>query len=235
MSATRAIERVSLPEAIANDLRERILNGEFQEGEVVRQEALALEYDVSRMPVRDALKLLDAEGLVQMAANRGATVVRHSLDEIREIFDLRSLLEVDLFRASIPNLSASDLEHAEALLARMDASYEEGDVSRWGALNQEYHSALYSAARRSITTDLLKGLSAHADRYVRLHLSVMERREPAKREHRDLLASARRGDVEEGCRVLAAHIARARDEILEMIVEKRAKEPGNVRNRKGTS
>ena len=89
MTNKRAILRKSLPDMISDDIRERILNGELSEGDAIRQVALAEEYNVSRMPVREALKRLDAEGLVQLTNNKGATVITHSLDEIGEIFDLR--------------------------------------------------------------------------------------------------------------------------------------------------
>ncbi|WP_157946810.1 GntR family transcriptional regulator, partial [Thalassobius sp. I31.1] len=79
MAGKRAVAKQSLPEIIANDLRERILSGELEEGEAIRQEALAAEYDVSRMPIREALKRLSAEGLVDWANNRGGSVTRHSI------------------------------------------------------------------------------------------------------------------------------------------------------------
>ena len=90
MAGTRRISKKSLPDVIADDLRERILSGELPEAETIRQEALAEEYDVSRMPIREALKRLNAEGLVELTNNRGATVTKHSLPEIGEIFDLRA-------------------------------------------------------------------------------------------------------------------------------------------------
>lgn len=131
MSSPRAIARQSLPESIADDLRERILSGEMVEGEPIRQEALADEYAVSRMPIREALKRLDAEGLVQLTNNRGAYVTKHSLTEIGEIFDLRILLEVDLFRRAIPNMTTVEFQKCETILTDMEASY---DARRCGTM-----------------------------------------------------------------------------------------------------
>ncbi|MGB3147783.1 MAG: GntR family transcriptional regulator, partial [Paracoccaceae bacterium] len=196
MAGVRSIERHSLPDVIANDIRERILSGELAEGEVIRQEALAQEYDVSRMPIREALKRLDAEGLVRFHTNRGASVTKHSLREIGEIFDLRILIEVDLFRRAIPAMTSTDFARCEKILTEMEASYDADDVGRWGALNYEYHSALYAAADRKLSNDILQGVSLHSDRYVRMHLSLMKNREPAKKEHRNLLTMAQKRDVE---------------------------------------
>ncbi|MGB3178329.1 MAG: GntR family transcriptional regulator [Albidovulum sp.] len=221
MKIKRAIERSSLPDVIADDIRERILSGELAEGETIRQEALAQEYDVSRMPIREALKRLDSEGLVQLATNRRASVTKHSLREIGEIFDLRILIEVDLFRRAIPAMTSTDFSHCEAILEEMEGSYDADDVGKWGALNFKYHAALYSAADRKRTNELLQGISLHSDRYVRMHLSVMKQREPAKKEHRDLLKLALARDIEGGCLALSDHISRTRDQLLRLVAENR--------------
>lgn len=221
MPARRAVKKESLPEMIASDLRQRILSGELAEGEAIRQELLAQEYDVSRMPVREALKRLSAEGLVHWENNRGGTVVKHSLPEIGEIFDLRILIEVDLFRRAIPQMTTRDFDTCERLLAKMDGAYETEDVSHWGTYNHEYHMALYAAADRRMSVDFLERLHLHSDRYVRIHLSVMKQREPAKQEHRKLLDLAREGDTEGGAALLAQHIERTKRELLSMIERQR--------------
>ncbi|ATG45395.1 GntR family transcriptional regulator (plasmid) [Phaeobacter sp. BS52] len=222
MAARRAISRNTLPDVIAADLRERILSGELAEGEPIRQEALAEEYDVSRMPVREALKRLDAEGLVLFTNNRGATVTKHSLREIAEIFDLRILVEVDLFRRSIPAMTTTDFARCSQILDEMDASYDADDVATWGALNHRYHSALYAAAERKLTNEMLQRLSLHSDRFIRMHLSVMKQREPAKAEHRELLALAEARDVNAACAALTRHISRTKEELLTLVAENRA-------------
>ncbi|MCT4553261.1 MAG: GntR family transcriptional regulator [Pelagimonas sp.] len=224
MPAFRPIPRQSLPEAIADDLRERILSGDLGEGEIIRQEALAAEYDVSRMPVREALKRLDAEGLVQLTNNRGALVTKHSLAEIGEIFDLRQLIEVDLFRRAIPAMTSVDFARCDKILAQMDASYDADDVAAWGALNHAFHTALYAAAGRGLTGDLLSRVNLHADRYIRMHLSVMAQRAPAKADHHQLLELAREGAVDQACALLAEHIARPRAQLLDLIAARRAVE-----------
>jgi DNA-binding GntR family transcriptional regulator len=224
VSKKRAIARQSLPDVIAGDIRERILNGDLPEGLTIRQEALAEEYDVSRMPVREALKRLDAEGLVQLTNNQGATVTMHSLDEIGEIFDLRILIEVDLFRRAIPVMTVTHLARCEKILAAMEISYDADDVAKWGALNYEYHSALYASANRGLTNDVLQRINLQSDRYVRMHLSVMRQRDPARKDHRDLLELARKGKTDEACVLLSRHIAQTKQNLLELMSAKRADE-----------
>ncbi len=222
LATTRKISRQSLPDAIAGDLRERILSGELPEGEVIRQEALAEEYDVSRMPVREALRKLDAEGLVQLSNHRGATVTEHSLEEIAEIFDLRALIEVDLFRRSIAAMTTEDVALCEKVLHQMERSYETGDVGKWGALNHRFHMALYAAAGRGLTNDLLHRVNLLSDRYVRMHLSVMKQRQPASEEHKELLRLARSGLADEACVLLARHIGRTKEQLLGLVSSNRA-------------
>jgi len=221
MPRTRAIPRQSLPDVITNDLRERILSGEMAEGETIRQEALAEDYDVSRMPIREALKRLDAEGLVHLTNNRGAAVTSHSLSEIGEIFDLRVLLEVDLFQRSIPHMTEAEFAECERILDAMEKSYDAYDVGRWGSLNYEYHMALYAAADRGLTNEILQRVNLQSDRYVRMHLSVMEQREPAKKDHRQLLSLARAGRVKDACDLLTKHIRRTKDQLLDMVTATR--------------
>lgn len=222
MTIKRVISKKSLPDVIADDLRIRILSGELAEGGIIRQKALADQYDVSRMPIREALKRLDAEGLVQLTNNRGASVTKHSLTEIAEIFDLRVLIEVDMFRLAIPKMAVDDFQQCQKILDDMDASYDADDVSKWGGLNFLYHSALYAAAGRKLTNELLGRINLHYDRYVRMHLSVMQQREPAKQEHSLLLAFAQAGEIEKACELLTSHILRTKNQLLELVAASRA-------------
>ena len=135
MTNKRAILRKSLPDMISDDIRERILNGELSEGDAIRQEALAEEYHVSRMPVREALKRLDAEGLVQLTNNKGAAVIKHSLDAVGEVLDLRRLIEFDLLRRTIPKMITNYFALCNKLVKEMDALYEANNVARWDNVN----------------------------------------------------------------------------------------------------
>src|SRR5215831_21131945 len=110
------IPRQSLASAVADNLRERILRGEIKAGEQLRQAALATELAVSRIPVREALRQLEAEGLVQIVHDYGAVVAALSGKEIIEMFEIRMLLESYLLRQSIPFLTNDDLDRAEEVL-----------------------------------------------------------------------------------------------------------------------
>lgn len=222
LAQTRAVVRQSLPDVIVADLRNRILSGDLAEGELIRQEVLAEEYDVSRMPVREALKRLDAEGLVVFINNRGATVTKHTLDEISEMFDIRTLLEVDLFKRAIPLMTEENFAECEAIFKEMQDSYSEGNVAAWGPLNARFHAALYAAAKRDLTTNLLDRVSLQSNRYVSMHIDKLKKSDNAQQDHRGLLELARQGDIVTAAEKLRFHIEDTKRQVLEHIAASRA-------------
>ena len=222
MAQKRAVVRQSFPDIIAADLRQRILSGDLAEGELIRQELLAEEYDVSRMPIREALKRLDAEGLVVFTNNRGATVTKHTLEEIAEIFDVRMMLEVDLFTRAIPLMQDEHFELCEALLKEMELSYQSGDVAAWGPLNARFHSALYAASDRKLTSNLLERASLQSNRYVSMHIDQLNKSQSAQQDHCDLLVLARLGDVQCAADKLRSHIENTKFQVLEWIAAARS-------------
>jgi len=222
LAQKRAVVRQSLPDVIAADLRKRILSGDLEEGELIRQELLAEEYDVSRMPIREALKRLDAEGLVVFQTNRGATVTKHTLEEIAEIFDIRMLLEVDLFKRSIPNMTEEDFAECEDVLEQMERSYKTGSVAEWGPLNELYHSKLLEASGRKLTSDLLHRATTQSNRYVGMHIDQLEKSDNARADHRALLDLARAGDVSAAAAKLRSHIENTKLQIVELVTAIRA-------------
>src|SRR5579872_6774040 len=104
------IRRQSLSAAVVERLRDKILSGELREGEQLRQDAIAAEFQISRIPVREALSHLAAEGLINIVANRGAVVSALSPEEIMQMFETRAVLECYMLRCAIPNMTAKDFE-----------------------------------------------------------------------------------------------------------------------------
>ncbi|HWJ13798.1 MAG TPA: GntR family transcriptional regulator, partial [Gemmatimonadaceae bacterium] len=145
------LQRQTVASMTVEALRERILRGDYPEGEPLRQDALADELGVSRIPVREALRQLEAEGLVTFSPHRGAVVSTLSLEEIEELFELRADIECELLRRAIPNTGAEHLTRANDLLDEFDAALADRESERWGPLNWRFHSALYAPARRNLT------------------------------------------------------------------------------------
>lgn len=216
------INRQSLPEALAASLRERILNGEFREGDAIVQDAVAKEYDVSRMPVREALRQLEASGLVEIKVHRGAVVTTLSAEEIAELFELRSLLEGDIFEHSIPRLTADHLMRSRAVLTELERAYHKRDIADWGRLNWAFHHSLYLAADRPQTLAVIEAINVRTDRYIRLQLLLTNDLGDAESEHRELLSLCVARDVERAAPYLRAHILTAGRNLVAALEASRA-------------
>src|SRR5690348_5103760 len=119
------IPRKSLSSIVVERLKEKILTGELREGEQLRQDVIASEFQISRIPVREALSHLAAEGLIKIVANRGAIVSALSPEEIRELFETRAVLECYTLRQAIPNLTEEHFKRAEEILRQFEASLED--------------------------------------------------------------------------------------------------------------
>lgn len=197
--------RTSLTEQITIELRRRILNGQLAEGTTLRQERLATEFGVSRIPLREAIRHLESEGLVVSELHKGSIVSSLSLGELQELFGIRMQLETWLFAAAIPRMTQSDFDQAEALI---DEASKTGDVSNWGELNWRFHEVLYRASGSRVALRLLRSVHDNAARYVNLQLVVVQDVDRELSDHHAMLAYARLRDVERGVEMLRRHIAR---------------------------
>ncbi|PXA86919.1 GntR family transcriptional regulator [Nostoc sp. 3335mG] len=186
-SSGRAISRQSIPESLRDALRERILGGELREGDALIQDAIAEEYETSRMPVREALRQLEAMGLVAMRTHKGAVVTTIPTEEVEELFDLRALLECDVLERALPRMADQDIADAKAVLVRLEASYDGQDMANWGRLNWEFHRRLYAPAGRARTLAVLDGINLQTERYIRMQLAMTQGLEAAQKEHREML------------------------------------------------
>jgi DNA-binding GntR family transcriptional regulator len=191
----------------AQAIRQRILSGELQPGQPLRQETIAADLGISRIPVREALLLLEAEGLVRIVPHKGAVVAAFSLADVEELFELRRLLEPRLLRASAPELDAADFKALQAILTAYSGHIQAGNVIRWGELNTEFHLRLYARAGQPRTEAFVSGLLVSSDRYARIQLSSTDGVKRAEEEHAALLKLCEARKVKEACRLLEAHIA----------------------------
>jgi DNA-binding GntR family transcriptional regulator len=205
-----ALKHRTLSAAILDQIRQTILDGSTPAGTQLRQDALAELYGVSRIPVREALFQLEAEGLVRMVPHKGAVVSDLSLGEVDDVFDLRALLEPRLLAAALPHYDAALFESLEAIQGRFVAAIAAGDVARWGVLNAEFHMALYGPAPQPRTRQVVAGLLQTSDRYTRMQLSTPAAMRVAEREHRGLIDLCRAGDPAPACALLVRHIETVR-------------------------
>ena len=208
-----ALKHRTLSSAIVDRLRSDILEGTYAAGAQLRQDALAELYEVSRIPIREALFQLEDEGLVRIEPHKGAVVTSLSLDEIHDVFDLRVTLERRLLVDAIPRMTSADFTRLEAVQQKFEEATASGDLSRSGALNAEFHVALYAAATLPRTSSVVAGLLQTSDRYTRLQLSAVRALARAKREHRALIALCRKRQLKAAGDMLVEHIESVRADL----------------------
>ena len=207
----------TLSAMITDQLRQAILDGTYPAGAQLRQDALGEAYGVSRIPVREALFQLEAEGLVRIVPQKGAIVSELSLDEINDVFDLRVLLEPRMLQQSAPHFSADDFAALDAIQRRFEAAIADGDRSEWGQINAEFHVAMYVNARQPRTQNIVTALLQTSDRYTRMQLSTVEAMGTAEKEHAELIALCRDGKIDDACGFLAQHIEAVRSDLLRVV------------------
>ena len=207
VDTTQGVRRYqTTPDLIADALRADIQRGAVAPGHALRQEELARRFGVSRLPIRDALLRLESEGLVVVYPNRGAYVASLSAAEVREIYDLRVLLEGDILERAVPRTTAADWRRIDAALAAAAAGAEGGE---WAALDRAFHLALYAPADRPRQLALIASLRGTVDRYWSAYAALPTRTPEWLRDHEEIVAAARAGDAPAARQRLTAHLERA--------------------------
>jgi DNA-binding GntR family transcriptional regulator len=207
-TAERAPARSGMVAAVMERLREDILSGALPAGTQLRQDHIAAEHGVSHIPVREAFRRLEADGLVTTIPRRGAFVSRMSGEDAREITEMRVALECLAVRLSVPRAPAAALDAAEDALRIAGRS---GEISDWSEMNLQFHRALYAACGRPRLLATIEGLWRQVDRYLRLVFEIADYQGKSHAEHLAILEAYRRGDAEAAENLIATHIEDAGD------------------------
>ncbi|MGE0752803.1 MAG: GntR family transcriptional regulator [Variibacter sp.] len=196
--------------AAAARLRQLILDGQLPGGTPLRQGPIAEYFGISRIPVREALLQLEAEGLAKILPHKGAIVSKISIDSLIELFELRKLLEPYLLRRSVPHLTTSDFANLERILQRYSKDLRENRIDQWGELNSAFHLQLYSRSRSPRLLQFVGTLLQDSDRHIRIQLAFTKNKERAEREHAQLLKLCASRRIEEALELLDSHIENIR-------------------------
>lgn len=200
---------------VADALRRRLLTGDLSPGTRLSQSKLAAEYGVSRIPVRDALQLLAAEGFLEIGPS--AAMVRElSIAELQELYDLRLAVEPMLTRIAVPNVGLAEVTRMEALAVEMEAGVE---PRRWLAANADFHALVYTRGNRPRMIELTTQLRRLIDRYLHLHVGMFGDMAPLHAEHRAILDAVRAGSAELAAELTREHLANSHRLILGYLLE----------------
>jgi DNA-binding GntR family transcriptional regulator len=199
-------------ELVANQIRTLILNGSFRPGQPLRQEALSTHLGISRTPLRHALQSLAEEGLVEAIGYRGARVAKPDAGMVRDLFEMRLLLEPIALQSAFGKYTKLDFAKAEMAL---DAAEDQREPSKLSQLNWGFHHALYRPSNRPTLMRTIEQLNRASALAEVIASSIIARPEKSAAEHRRLLQACRNADEEAATAILVEHLRLAYRDIQE--------------------
>jgi DNA-binding GntR family transcriptional regulator len=202
---------------ITTRIREKILTGAYPPGSPLLQDVIAAEFGVSKIPVREALVQLRAEGLVDVFAHRGFQVRPLSATEVDEVFRLRLQIEPGAAAEGARRALASDSEAARLAFTNLDDALSSGELHESGDLNRNFHMALIVPRLQPVTAEVLGRLHTLSQRYVRMHLLPRGRVKRATKEHTALFEAWMEGKTAEVTRLTHAHIETTREDLARLL------------------
>lgn len=186
-------------------IRDAIITGKLAPGSALRQEELAKTYASSRMPIREALRSLSAEGLVQLIPNRGAIVAPIDPNELRENFEMREAAETLAIRLALPHLSNAHIDRA----AEIQDQIESCKIEDFGRLNKAFHLSLYEPSSRPRLLAHIGSLHDIAERYHRFTLQQLDYFDRSSADHRAIVDACYKRDAERAISLTSSHIVDA--------------------------
>jgi DNA-binding GntR family transcriptional regulator len=200
-------------QAVLAELRRAILEGDLAPGSQLIQETVAESLGVSRVPVREAMRILQGEGQISYTPHRGYFVTELSLDELEEIRRIRELLEEEAVVKAMPNLRDEDVAEMAEAYEEMERAGTAGDITAMNAAHTRFHFALLSASGMTRLLKILRQLWDAADPYRAVYHGEEASRRTAQEQHAALLRAAERRDTERAVKILDEHRQRTIDRL----------------------
>jgi DNA-binding GntR family transcriptional regulator len=215
------IKHRTLDGLVAEEIRERIISGALPAGTRIDQQALTEELGVSRMPIREALRHLAAEGFVVLVSHRGAIVAKLSPAEIVELYEMRGVLQGLASRMAVPHLTDKDLKELERLLDLMENTKE---FRKWSKLNQDFHNRIESRSEAQHLISLIQRLTQQCAPYLQISVQYLHAEESAGELHRAIYQACVARDPEAAEQAVRAHLASWGRQIAGFVEEERGDE-----------
>jgi DNA-binding GntR family transcriptional regulator len=204
----------STPGLVADGIRLAILRGQLAPGQALRQEELAKQFGLSRAPVREALRQLEAEGLVVSYPHRGTVVAELSPEDIEEVFLIRITLETTVLRLAVPKMTDPDFRKAEAVLDQTD---NDPNPAHSAELNWAFHESLYIPAGLPRMLNIVKTLHNHALRYHLVGFVALDFKRESQGGHRQILKACRAQDEAGAVEALRVHLSESGKSIVSYV------------------
>ena len=200
-----------LPQIIRDQLRYEILKGTMSAGTQLRQDALAERFNTSRLPVREALRQLESEGLITYQRNRGAVVAGMDVDQLCEMMDIRIALECYAARIAVPNMVQRDFDHLKEILDLYNASET---VSEWAEYNRRFHLGISAPANNRRLRRLIEEFCLNTDRYTHEMMSLATGKDGPQSDHFEILEACKQRDANKVAQLLELHIQETKNNLI---------------------
>jgi len=206
--------------AVLQELRQRIIRGTLRPGDQIFADEIGEELGVSRIPVREALRVLEGEGQVAYEPHRGYFVAELRLEDLLELYLMRRLLESEAIRRSVPRLDAESYARMDAAMEELDAAHAASDINAHVAANRRFHFAFLEQLDMPRLLRQIQVLYDQCDPYGSLYYNASRNRERVRREHHALIKAAKRHDAEEVARLLTEHRAHVVDALRDTLASR---------------
>ena len=205
----------TMPDIVYSWLRNEIINGEYVPGTKISQEKIANALGVSRMPVREAIRRLQVEGLITNTPHKGAVVTQLTNEEIEELYDIRLVLETLAIRLAIQNITNEELMDLDAILAKMDEEAKNNEYNM--KLNRQFHMTIYAASKRKHLLHMLSSIWNTLEPYRHAFTGLPGRISTSLEHHRCILVALKNHNLEEAIQYTQAHLKEVTADIHDML------------------
>lgn len=200
------IQRVSMVDNVTERLRRALLAGDIKPGEPIRVAQLEKSFGVSHIPIREAVRRLEAEGLIIAEPQRAAVAAGVDLEDLGGLYDIRRIIECEVIRRSVARMNEEQVERVREALLALEAVAQDHDSPEFWDLHRDFHRALLEPGSTDWIRRVLDQVWLASQRYVRLFVSATF--DDAMRDHRELLAACEARDDEHAERILRLHLDR---------------------------
>ena len=209
-----------LRDMVFDVLMSAIMQGQLSPGERLLEVQLADEMGVSRTPVREAIRRLELEGFVVIVPRKGAYVAGLSINDVEEVYEIRTVLETLAVRLAAQRMQPADYAQLDELAEKMCATWQEGNVDNWVSLDASFHELLYKFSRNERLVSMMSNIMEQLSRYRIISLANVEVRHNSLSEHQDLIEALKRHDSEAAAAAVEKHIENTKQSLVNMLNEK---------------
>jgi DNA-binding GntR family transcriptional regulator len=214
MSSLQSVDARTLRQSVTEAIRRAILQGDLLPGAQINQVQIAEQLGVSRGPVREALGQLEEEGLIRNVPYKGTFVTEITEEYIRELYDVRGLIETFAVRMAAEAATADDRHEIEQVMQAMERALNEEAITRFAELDVQFHFLIIRSAHHSILLQSWRSIEMGVRRCSMLRHRIYSNTAAVIARHREILTAMDAGDVETAAALLGNHITEARDRVL---------------------